>query len=74
MSKTVFALLLGNKEGEPADLYQQLQQKEALAHADPAGLKVEVACAPGFDQYRRISFAGRKPLWRARVHAPSNRT
>jgi ABC-type sugar transport system substrate-binding protein len=52
MSKTVFALLLGNKEGEPADLYQQLQQKEALAHADPAGLKVEVACAPGFDQYR----------------------
>jgi ABC-type sugar transport system substrate-binding protein len=52
MSKTVFALLLGNKEGEPADLYQQLQQKEALAHADPAGLTVEVACAPGFDQYR----------------------
>lgn len=52
MSKTVFALLLGNKEGEPADLYQQLQKKEALAHGDPAGLRVEVACAPGFDQFR----------------------
>jgi len=25
MSKTVFALLLGNKDGKPADLYQQLQ-------------------------------------------------
>lgn len=52
MGKTVFVLLLGNKEGEPADLYQDLQKKEALARADPSGLKIEVACAPGFDQYR----------------------
>lgn len=52
MSKTVFVLLLGNKDGQPADLYQELQQKEALEQADQAGLTVEVACAPGFDQYR----------------------
>jgi ABC-type sugar transport system substrate-binding protein len=52
MSKTVFVLLLGNEAGEPVDLYQSLQRAEAMAEGDAAGIRVEVACAPGYDQFR----------------------
>jgi ABC-type sugar transport system substrate-binding protein len=52
LSKTVFVLLLGNEAGEPVDLYQALQRTEAMAAGSAAGIKVEVACAPGYDQFR----------------------
>lgn len=52
MDKTLFVLLLGDKDGQPVDLYQDLMQKEARAKGAAAGFGVEVACAPGFDQYR----------------------
>jgi ABC-type sugar transport system substrate-binding protein len=54
VSRTVFVLLLGNEQGEPADLYQDLQRKEAAAAGEAAGYKVEVVCSPGFDQYRLL--------------------
>jgi Periplasmic binding protein domain len=52
LSKTVFALLLGNEAGEPVDLYQALQREEAVTEGSAAGFQVEVACAPGYDQFR----------------------
>jgi ABC-type sugar transport system substrate-binding protein len=52
MSKTVFVLLLGNEAGDPVDLYQALQRTEAMAQGNAAGIRVEVACAPGYDQFR----------------------
>ena len=52
MDKTLFVLLLGDKDGQPVDLYQDLMQQEARSMGATAGFSVEVACAPGFDQYR----------------------
>jgi len=52
MSKTLFVVLLGNEAGEPVDLHQVLQRDEALAQGKKTGLRVEVACAPGYDQFR----------------------
>ena len=52
MDKTLFVLLLGNDKGEPVDLYQELMRREARSKGSAAGFRVEVACAPGFDQYR----------------------
>jgi ABC-type sugar transport system substrate-binding protein len=52
VSKNLFVLLLGNEKGDPADLYQVLQQKEAQAAGEAAGFKVEVVCTQSFDQFR----------------------
>lgn len=52
MGKTLFVLLLGDEEGNPVDLYQDLMQKEARRAGAAAGYSVDVAFAPGFDQYR----------------------
>jgi ABC-type sugar transport system substrate-binding protein len=54
VSKTIFVLLLGNEQGEPADLFQDLLRKEAVAAGEAEGYKVEVVCSPGFDQYRLL--------------------
>ena len=52
MDKTVFVLLLGDDKGEPIDLFQDLMRKEARSKGAAAGFRVDVACAPGYDQYR----------------------
>jgi ABC-type sugar transport system substrate-binding protein len=54
MAKRVFLVLLGNEAGEPVDLHQALQRTEARARGRATGLEVEVACAPGFDQFRVV--------------------
>jgi len=51
MSKTIFVLLLGDQNGNPVDLYQDLMRKEAQAAGASAGFRVEVACAAAFEQY-----------------------
>jgi len=66
MARTVFVVLLGNEKGEPVDLYQAAQREEAQAQGRKAGFDVEVACAPGFDQFRvmkgRLADASRPPV------------
>jgi len=52
MDKTLFVLLLGDERGDPVDLYQDLMQKEARSKGAAAGFRVDVACAPSYDQYR----------------------
>ena len=54
MDKSVFVLLIGDTRGEAVDLHQRLQAKEALAEGDAAGLRVDVAWATSFDQYRTL--------------------
>lgn len=49
--RRVFVLLIGDANGAPVDLYQKLQEKDALAQGRAAGLEVEVAFATSFDQY-----------------------
>jgi ABC-type sugar transport system substrate-binding protein len=49
-SRVVFVLLPGRKE--ESDHYQLLQEEAALAAGPRLGLRVEVAWAPGFDQFR----------------------
>jgi ABC-type sugar transport system substrate-binding protein len=52
MDKTLFVLLLGDDKGDPVDLFQDLMRKEARSRGAAAGFRVDVACAPGYDQYR----------------------
>jgi ABC-type sugar transport system substrate-binding protein len=51
MAKTVFVLLIGDTDGKAVDLYQVLQEKDALAEGRAAGYDVDVAWATSFDQY-----------------------
>ncbi len=54
MPKKVFVLLIGDTEGKPVDLYQVLQEKDALAGGRAAGFAVDVAWATSFDQYGAV--------------------
>jgi ABC-type sugar transport system substrate-binding protein len=54
MSKSVFVLLIGDTDGKPVDLYQVLQEKDALAEGRAAGYQVDVAWATSFDQYGAV--------------------
>ena len=47
----MFVLLIGDTEGKAVDLYQVLQEKDALAEGRAAGYEVDVAWATSFDQY-----------------------
>ncbi len=52
MAKTVFVLLIGNKERGEINDFQLLQEETAVAEGKRSGVDVEVAFAPGFDQLR----------------------
>jgi len=54
MAKSVFVLLIGDANGEPVDLYQRLQAKDALAEGRAAGFEVEVVFTTSFDQYGAV--------------------
>ena len=54
MAKSVFALLIGDADGKAVDLYQVLQEKDALAEGRAAGYQVDVAWATSFDQYGAV--------------------
>jgi len=54
MAKSVFVLLIGDTEGRPVDLYQALQEKDALAEGRAAGFQVDVAWATSFEQYGAV--------------------
>jgi ABC-type sugar transport system substrate-binding protein len=54
MAKSVFVLLIGDTDGKPVDLYQVLQEKDALAEGRAAGYQVDVAWATSFDQYGSV--------------------
>ncbi len=54
MGKSVFVLLIGDTEGKAVDLYQVLQEKDALAEGRAAGYQVDVAWATSFDQYGAV--------------------
>jgi ABC-type sugar transport system substrate-binding protein len=51
VAKNVFVLLIGDADGNAVDLYQRLQEKDALAGGRTAGYAVDVAWATSFDQY-----------------------
>jgi ABC-type sugar transport system substrate-binding protein len=52
MAKSVFVLLIGNKERGEINDFQLLQEETAIAEGKRSGVDVEVAFAPGFDQLR----------------------
>jgi hypothetical protein len=52
--RNVLVLLLGNNEGFPVDLYQDLQGRTAQAGAKAVGVDVEVVFSSAFGQYRVI--------------------
>jgi ABC-type sugar transport system substrate-binding protein len=54
MAKSVYVLLIGDTDGKPVDLYQVLQEKDALAEGRAAGYQVDVAWATSFDQYGSV--------------------
>lgn len=54
MNKSIFVLLIGDSHGEPVDLYQQLQAREAQTEATAGGVQLDIAWATGFDQYRAL--------------------
>ena len=54
MARNVLVLLLGNNEGAPADLYQDLQGKVAVSRGRALGVHVEVVFCSGFGQYRVV--------------------
>ena len=66
MPKSVFVLLIGNKERGETNDYQLLQEETALTEGKRVGVDVEVAFAPGFDQLRvlrkRLLDAPTRPL------------
>jgi ribose transport system substrate-binding protein len=66
MAKSVFVLLIGNKERGETNDYQLLQEETAFAEGQRLGVDVEVAFAPGFDQLRvlrkRLLDAPSKPF------------
>ena len=54
MAKNVFVLLIGDADGKAVDLYQHLQEKDALAEGRAAGYEVDVVWATSFDQYGAV--------------------
>jgi len=54
VARSVFVLLIGDTDGKPVDLYQVLQEKDALAEARAAGYQLDVAWANSFDQYGAV--------------------
>jgi ribose transport system substrate-binding protein len=66
MAKSVFVLLIGNKERGETNDYQLLQEETAFTEGKRLGIDVEVAFAPGFDQLRvlrkRVLDAPTRPL------------
>ena len=54
VSKKVFVVLIGDADGKAVDLYQDLQEKDALAQGRAAGYEVEVVWATSFDQYGAV--------------------
>ena len=54
MVKKVFVVLIGDADGKAVDLYQHLQEKDALAQGRAAGYEVEVVWASSFDQYGAV--------------------
>jgi len=54
MAKSVYVLLIGDTDGKAVDLYQVLQEKDALAEGRAAGYQVDVAWATSFDQYGAV--------------------
>jgi ABC-type sugar transport system substrate-binding protein len=66
MDKTVFFLLIGDKESSQADQYQLLQEEEARAEGRRGAIDIEVAFAPAFDQLRvlrkRLLDSAKKPV------------
>jgi hypothetical protein len=54
VAKRVLVVLIGDADGKPVDLYQQLQEKDALAQARAAGYEIEVVWATSFDQYGAV--------------------
>ena len=54
MAKRVFVVLIGDADGKAVDLYQDLQQKDALGQGRAAGYEVEVVWATSFDQYGAV--------------------
>ena len=77
MEKTVFVLLIGNKELGEADHYQLLQEETARTEGKRAHVDVEVVLAPAFDQLRvvrkRLGDTAKKPV-DAVVAEPANVT
>ena len=54
MPKRVLVLLVGSADTKETDAYQVLQEESAISEAKSAGVIVEIAFAPGFDQLRVI--------------------
>ena len=54
MPKRILILLVGSADTKKADAYQVLQEESAISEAKSAGVIVEIAFAPGFDQLRVI--------------------
>lgn len=54
MAKSVFVLLIGDTDGKPVDLYQVLQERDALTGGRAAGFELDVAWATSFDQYGAV--------------------
>ena len=54
MAKRVFVVLIGDAGGKAVDLYQQLQERDALAQGRAAGYEVEVVWATSFEQYGAV--------------------
>ncbi len=50
----VFVLLIGNKERGEVNHFQLLQEDTAISEGRRLGIDVEVAFAPGFDQFRLL--------------------
>ena len=50
----VFVLLIGNKERGDVNHFQLLQEETAASEGRRLGIDVEVAFAPGFDQFRLL--------------------
>lgn len=74
-TRRVYVLLIGNKERGEANHFQLLQEETALAEGRRLGLDVEVAFAPGFDQFRVLKkrlLDGALPPVDAVVTEPAN--
>jgi len=54
VAKRVFVVLIGDAEGKAVDLYQQLQERDAIAQGRAAGYEVEVVWATSFEQYGAV--------------------
>ena len=54
MTRSVLVVLLGTSDGDPVDLYQDLQGKTAWSAAKAAGIDVDVVFSSAINQYRVI--------------------